>query len=314
MRRLIECVPNFSEGRDPARIDALVAAMSGVPGAVILDRQSDFDHHRSVITLAGTPEAVAEAALRGIGTAAEWIDLTHHDGVHPRIGAIDVLPFVPIEGVTMEECVGLAHRVGHEIWGRYRIPVYFYEAAATRPERRNLEDVRRGQFEELREEAARDPERAPDIGGPQLHPTLGAMAVGARKVLIAYNILLSTPDASVAKEIARAIRFSSGGLRNVKAIGLELKTRGRAQVSMNLTDFEATPMHRVFEMVRAEAERHGCTIVGSEIVGLAPRKALEMAAAYFLRLEAPAPVLEERLAAALDAQAVAGISLNGTTS
>jgi glutamate formiminotransferase len=233
--------------------------------------------------------------------------------VHPRIGAIDVLPFVPIEGVTMAECAALAHRVGREVWERYRIPVYFYEAAATRPERRNLEDVRRGQFEGLREEAARNPERAPDIGGPQLHPTAGAVAVGARKALIAYNILLSTADASIAKHIARAIRHSSGGLRHVKAIGLELKTRGRAQVAINLTDFEATPMHRVFEMVRSEAERHGCTIVGSEIVGLAPRKSLEMAAAYFLRLEAQAPILEERLAAALDAQALAGISLGETS-
>jgi len=314
MRRLIECVPNFSEGRDPARIDALVAAMSAISGAAVLDRHSDFDHHRSVITLAGAPEAVAAAAVRGIGKAAELIDLGSHAGAHPRMGAIDVLPFVPLEGVTMEECVALAHRVGREIWERYAIPIYFYEAAAIRPDRRNLEDIRRGQFEGLREEAVRNPDRAPDIGGPQLHPTAGAIAVGARKMLIAYNILLSTPDASIAKQIARAIRYSSGGLRHVKAIGLELKTRGRAQVSINLTDFEETPLHRVFEMVRLEAERHGCTIVGTEIVGLAPRKALEMAAAYFLRLEREAPTIEDRLAAALDAQALAGISLKETNS
>ena len=302
MRHLIECVPNFSEGRDPARIDALVAAMSGVPGAWVLDRQSDFDHHRCVITLAGEPEAVAAAALRGVDKAAELIDLTRHAGVHPRIGAADVLPFVPLEGVTMEECVALAHRVGREIWQRYRIPVYFYEAVATRPGRANLEEVRRGQFERLREEVTCDPARAPDIGEPRLHPTAGAIAVGARKLLIAYNINLSTPDASVADEIARAIRFSSGGLRHVKAIGVELKARGLAQVSINLTDFEQTPVHRVFEMVRREAERRGCSIVSSEIVGLVPRKALEMAAGYFLRMDesGPLPVLEDKLAAALN--------------
>lgn len=315
MKRILECVPNFSEGRDPARIDTLVAAMSGIPEAAVLDRQSDFDHHRCVITLAGNPEAVVEAALRGVGKAVELIDLTRHSGAHPRIGAIDVLPFVPVEGVTMEECAGIARRVGREIWERHRVPVYFYEAAATRPDRKNLEDIRRGQFEGLREEVVRNPERAPDFGEARLHPTAGAVAVGARKVLIAYNIMLSTPDASIAKEIARAIRFSSGGLRHVKAIGLELKARGRAQVSINLTDFEETPVHRVFEMVRLEAERHGCTIVGSEIVGLAPRKALEMAAAYFLRLEGPRPVptLEDRLAAAVDAQAAGGISTKELT-
>jgi glutamate formiminotransferase len=309
VKRIIECVPNFSEGRDPAHVDALISAMSGVPGAAVLDRHSDFDHHRTVITLAGAPEAVAEAALRGVGRAAELLDLTHHSGVHPRIGATDVVPFVPLEGVTMQECIELAHQTGREIWRRYKIPVYFYGEAALRPERRNLEDIRRGQFEKLRDECHDNPDRMPDVGGPELHASAGAVAVGARKVLIAYNILLNTPDATIAQEIARAIRFSSGGLRHVKALGLELKTRGRAQVSINLTDFEETPMHRVFEMVRREAERHGCNIVGSEIVGLAPRKALEMAAAYFLRLESPVPVLEERLAKELDAQAADGISL-----
>jgi glutamate formiminotransferase len=310
MRRLIECVPNFSEGRDPARIDALVAAMSGIPGAWILDRQSDFDHHRSVITLAGEPEAVAAAVLQGVGKAAELIDMTRHSGAHPRIGATDVVPFVPVEGVTLEECTALARSVGLEIWRRYAIPVYFYEAAATRPDRADLENIRRGQWERLRDAAGRDPASVPDVGGPQPHPTAGAVAVGARKFLIAYNIQLSTADATVAGKIARAIRFSSGGLRNVKAIGVELKMRGQAQVSINLTDFEQTPLHRVFEMVGREAERHGCTIVSSEIVGLVPRKALEMAAAYFLRLDpsGPVPVFEDRLAKAIgDTQAADGI-------
>jgi glutamate formiminotransferase len=276
--------------------------MRAVPGVWVLDRSSDADHNRSVITLAGEAEAVAEAALRGVGKAAKLIDMTRQSGAHPRIGATDVVPFIPIEGYTMEDCVALARRVGLEIWERYRIPVYFYEAAATRPERANLENVRRGQFEGLREDALRDPDRSPDIGEPRLHPTAGATAVGARKLLIAYNIILNTPDVSVASKIARAVRFSSGGLRYVKAIGVDLKSRGLAQVSMNLTDFEQTPLHRVFEMVKCEAERHGCAIAGSEIVGLVPRKAIEAAAAYYLQLEhfSSASVLENRLDAAAE--------------
>jgi glutamate formiminotransferase len=299
MSRLIECVPNFSEGRDLAKVDALVEAMSGVAGAWVLDRASDADHNRSVITLAGKPEAVAEAAIRGAGKAAELIDMTRQTGVHPRIGATDVIPFVPLEGVSMAECVALARHVGQELWDRYHIPVYFYEAAATRPDRVNLENVRKGQFEGLYEEAPRNPDRAPDIGGPRLHPTAGATAVGARKLLIAYNIYLNTSDVSAAREIARAIRSSSGGLRHVKAIGVEMKTRGLAQVSINLTDFEVTPLHRVFETVKLEAERRGCSVVRSEIIGLVPRKAIELSDGYDLKLEnfSPARVLENRLAA-----------------
>ena len=302
MKRLIECVPNFSEGRDASKVDALVDVMRGVPGVFVLDRESDADHNRSVITLAGEPYSVAEAVLRGIGKAAELIDLTRHTGAHPRMGATDVVPFIPIEGCTIEDCVALARRVGREIWERYRIPVYFYESAATRPDRVNLENVRKGQFEGLREEALRDPDRAPDVGEPRLHPTAGATAVGARKFLIAYNINLNTHDVAVAKKIAKAIRFSSGGLRYVKAMGLDLKARGLAQVSINLTDFEQTPLHRVFEMVKGEAEFNGCAIVGSEIVGLIPRKALELTAEFYLQLEnfSPALVLENRLAAALE--------------
>src|ERR1019366_8860802 len=300
MKRLIECVPNFSEGRDLAKVDALVDAMSGVPGAWVLDRTSDPDHNRSVITLAGEPEAVAEAAIRGVGAAAELIDMTRQSGAHPRIGATDVLPFIPLEGSTIEDCVALARRVGHEIWARYRVPVYFYEAAATRPERVNLENIRRGQFEGLLADAMRDPDRSPDIGEPRLHPTAGATAVGVRKLLIAYNILLNTNDVSIARKIAKAIRFSSGGLRYVKAIGVALKARRVAQVSINLTDFEQTPLHRVFEMVKREAGHHGCAVTSSEIVGLIPRKAIELSAEYYLQLEnfSPARVLENRLAIA----------------
>src|ERR1700682_578554 len=301
MKRLIECVPNFSEGRDAAKVDAIVASMSKVPGVYVLDREMDADHNRSVVTLAGNPDAVAEAALLGVGKAMELIDLTKHSGVHPRIGATDVLPFIPIEGVALEDCVALARRVGEEIWKRYRIPVYFYEAAAARPERVNLENIRRGQFEGLREEVKRDHARLPDVGEPKLHPTAGATVVGARKFLIAYNVNLNTSDVGIANKIAKAIRFSSGGLRYVKSMGVELKARNLAQVSINLTDFEQTPMHRVYEMVKREAARYGAIPVGSEIVGLVPKKALEMAADFFLQLEdfSPSQVLENRLQSAL---------------
>jgi glutamate formiminotransferase len=246
MKRLIECVPNFSEGRDVAKLDAIVAAMREVPGVFLLGRESDADHNRSVVTLAGEPEAVAEAAVRGVGRAAELIDLTRQTGAHPRVGSTDVVPFIPIAGVTIEDCVALAKQVGYAIWERFRIPVYLYEAAAQRPERANLENIRRGQFEGLREGILRDPGRAPDIGEPRLHPTAGATVVGARKFLIAYNINLNTPDVEIAKRIAKTIRFSSGGLRYVKAMGVDLRARNLAQVSMNLTDFEQTPIHRVF--------------------------------------------------------------------
>jgi glutamate formiminotransferase/formiminotetrahydrofolate cyclodeaminase len=301
MLRIVECVPNFSEGRDPAKVEALVQAMSAIPGVSVLDREMDADHHRSVVTLAGAPEAVAEAALAGVGKALELIDLTRHSGAHPRIGATDVVPFVPVEGVALEDCVALARKVGRAIWERYRIPVYFYEAAATRPERVNLENLRRGQFEGLREEVLTNPERAPDVGEPRLHPTAGAVVVGARKFLIAYNINLNTPDVEIAKKIARAIRFSNGGLRYVKAMGVELRARNLAQVSINFTDYEQSPVHRVFEIVRREAARYGVAIVGSEIVGLVPRRAIEMAAEFYLQFEnfSPALVFENRLAAAL---------------
>jgi glutamate formiminotransferase len=304
MKRLIECVPNFSEGRDAAKVEAIVASMSKVPGVYVLDREMDADHNRCVVTLAGDPDAVAEAALLGVGKALELIDLTKHCGAHPRIGATDVVPFIPIEGIALEDCVALAHRVGEEIWKRYRIPVYFYEAAAKRPERVNLENIRRGQFEGLRAEMKRDHNRLPDVGEPKLHPTAGATVVGARKFLIAYNVNLNTSDIGIANKIAKAIRFSSGGLRYVKSMGVELKARNLAQVSINLTDFEQTPMHRVYEMVKREAARYGVIPVGSEIVGLIPKKAIEMTADYFLQVEnfSPAQVFENKLQAVLSGQ------------
>src|SRR5579864_7554267 len=244
MPALVECVPNFSEGRDKLRVDAIIEAMK-MDGVYLLDREMDADHNRCVITLVGDPVKVAEAAIRGVGKAAELIDLTRHTGAHPRLGAADVIPFIPIEGVTLEDCVALARRVGEEIWKRYQVPVYLYEAAAQRPERQNLENIRRGQFEGLREEVKTNPARRPDFGEARLHPTAGATVVGARKFLVAYNVYLNTADVDVAKKIAKAVRFSNGGLRYVKAAGFPV--RGQAQVSMNLTDFEQTPIARVFE-------------------------------------------------------------------
>ncbi|MFZ0304090.1 MAG: glutamate formimidoyltransferase [Terracidiphilus sp.] len=302
---IVECVPNFSEGRDAAKVDAIVEAMM-LPGVVLLDREMDADHNRSVITIAGEREAVEEAAIRGVGKAAELIDLNHHQGAHPRLGAADVVPFIPISGLTLDDCVAMARRAGAEIWKRFGVPVYLYEAAATRPERTNLESVRRGQFEGIRDEIATNPARLPDFGEARLHATAGATIVGARKFLIAYNIFLSTADIEVAKKIAKAVRFSSGGLRYVKGAGFLV--RGQAQVSMNLTDFEQTPIHRVFEFVRREAARYGVVPVSSEIVGLIPKLALEQAAEWFLQVENfdSSLVLENRLADVMSGKAAAG--------
>lgn len=291
-----------------AKVDAIVAAMREVSGVYLLGRESDADHNRSVVTLAGEPEAVAEAALRGVGKAAELIDLTRHTGAHPRMGATDVVPFIPIEGVAIEDCVTLAKKVGREIWERFRIPVYFYEAAAQRPDRTNLENIRKGQFEGLRDDVLRNPDRAPDIGEPRLHATAGATVVGARKFLIAYNVNLNTADLDIAKRIGKNIRFSNGGLRYVKAMGVDLQARHLAQVSINLTDFEQTPIHRVFEMVKREAERYGVSIVGSEIVGLIPKRAIELTTDFYLQLEnfSPAQVFENKLEASLGGTALEG--------
>jgi len=247
-----------------------------------------------------------EAAIRGVGKAAELIDLNHHQGAHPRMGAADVVPFIPIEGVTIEDCVTMARHVGEEIWKRYQIPVYLYEAAATTPERQNLENIRRGQFEGIRAEIATNPARKPDFGEPRVHPTAGATVVGARKFLIAYNVFLNTPDVEIAKKVAKAVRFSSGGLRFVKGAGFLV--RGMAQVSMNLTDFEQTPIHRVFELVKQEAARYGVAPVSSEIVGLIPKKALEAAAEWFLQVENfdSSLILENRLSAVMSGKVAVG--------
>ena len=302
---LVECVPNFSEGRDAAKVDAIVEAMK-LPGVYLLDREIDADHNRCVITLVGDREAIQEAAIRGVGKAAELIDLNTHQGAHPRMGAADVVPFIPIDGVTLEDCVATARHAGAEIHKRYGVPVYLYEAAATRPERQNLEYIRRGQFEGIRDEIATNPARLPDFGEAALHATAGATVVGARKPLIAYNIFLNTTDVDIAKKIAKAVRFSSGGLRFVKGAGFLV--RGMAQVSMNLTDFEQTPIHRVFEFVKREAARYGVAPVASEIVGLIPKQALEQAAEWFLQIENfdSSLILENRLAAVMGGKTAVG--------
>jgi glutamate formiminotransferase/formiminotetrahydrofolate cyclodeaminase len=296
--KIVECVPNFSEGRREPVIQALVGAVRAVPGALLLDRHSDPDHNRTVLTFAGEPQAVFQAAFAAIRTAAELIDLNHHQGEHPRIGATDVVPFVPIAGVSMDECVELARRLGQKVAQELDIPVYLYEAAATRPERVNLENVRRGEYEGLKEAIARDPERQPDFGPTRLGPA-GATVIGARQPLIAYNVYLSTDDVQVAKRIARAVRHSSGGLRYVKALGMLVE--GRAQVSMNLTDYRRTPVARVVEFIRREAARYGVSIHHSELVGLIPQDALLDAAQWYLQLDEfdKDQVLEVRLQQAM---------------
>jgi glutamate formiminotransferase len=302
MERIVECVPNFSEGRKAEVVRALVEAVERVEGALVLSTHVDADHNRSVITFVAPPEAIVEAAVRVVGRASELIDLSAHAGQHPRMGACDVLPFVPVRGVSVEECVVLAREAGRRIWEEHRVPVYFYESAATRPERRNLADVRRGGFELLRSEIATDPERAPDVGEPRVHPTAGAVIVGVRPLLIAYNVTLNTRDLSIAKRIARRVRERDGGLLHLKALGFELESRGVVQVSMNLTSYDVTNLHDAFEAVRREAQALGVEVIASEIVGLVPQAALDRAASHFLKLEnySPELVLENRIAAAIE--------------
>lgn len=292
---LIECVPNFSEGQRPEVVQSILAAMR-VDGVRLLDWSMDRDHNRSVVTVAGAPAAVVEAAVRGAGRAAELIDLTSQQGVHPRIGAADVIPFVPVRGITLEQCALLARQAGSEIWKRWQVPVYFYEAAAARPDRAMLEEVRRGQFEGLREAVLREPARRPDVGGPNLHPTAGASAVGARKFLIAFNLFLDTPDVAVARAIARDIRQSGGGLAGVKAMGVS--AQGQAQVSMNITDFQRTPVGDVYAAVKEKARRHSARPVSAELIGLIPDAAVERNSEWVRLLHEFDPdskILERRL-------------------
>lgn len=291
---VVECVPNFSEGSDLRRVQAIVAAMA-VDGVHLLDLSTDADHNRSVVTIAGEPAAVVEAAVRAAGKAAELIDLTVQQGLHPRMGAADVIPFVPVSGIKLEQCALLARQAGMEIWRRYGIPVYFYEAAAARPDRANLEDVRLGQFEGLRDAVRKDASRRPDVGGPDLHPTAGACAVGARRFLVGYNIYFDSSDVAVVRAMAKEIR--GGGLKGVKAMGV--LAHGRAQLAMNITDFQATPLSKVYERVSRLAQRHKTAPVEGEVIGLIPEAACERESEWMRQLtqfDPAAKILERRLA------------------
>ncbi|MBS1821221.1 MAG: glutamate formimidoyltransferase [Acidobacteria bacterium] len=297
---IIECVPNFSEGTDTGKVSRIVAAMQ-VPGVSLLDWSLDTAHNRSVVTIAGPAEAVVESAVLGAGKAAELVDLTKQNGVHPRIGSADVVPFIPVSKASLADCALLARQAGLQIWRRYGVPVYFYGAAAARPDRVQLEDVRRGQFEGLRDAVHKDASRRPDIGGPELHETAGASAVGARSFLIAYNIHLRRPDVTAARAIARDIRASNGGLHGVKALGV--LANGRAQVSMNITDYLTTPMPKVYARALELARRHGAELDDSELIGLIPQAVYEPEAEWIKRIPGFEPalkVIERRLEAPLD--------------
>lgn len=285
---MLECVPNFSEGRDPTVVKAIADAIAQTPDVLLLGWELDADHNRSVMTFAGTPDAVVEAAVRGVGKAAELIDLSAHQGVHPRVGAADVIPFVPLEGSTMDDAVAAAHRAGEEIWRRYGVPVYFYESAARSPDRKRLERVRRKEFDGA----------PPDVGNLAAHPTAGASMVGARGFLIAYNVLLATRDVAIAQTIAKKIRESSGGFPHVKAMGIYLASRDCAQVSMNLTKFAEIPLDRVYDAISSVARELGTEAVAGEIIGFIPRRAYEMAPAFFQRAEnfEESRILETRIA------------------
>ncbi|MBV6521056.1 MAG: hypothetical protein MNPFHGCM_01179 [Gemmatimonadaceae bacterium] len=306
--KLVECVPNFSEGRDAAVVQAIRDAIAAVDGAIVLDVSSDPSHHRSVVTFVAPLDRAVDAAFAGMRAAADRIDLTKHRGEHPRIGATDVVPFIPLDGTTMEDCVALARALGERVSRELGVPVFLYERAATRPDRENLADVRRGEFEGLRDEIGTNPNRRPDFGEPRVHPTAGATAIGARPFLVAYNVYLGgRENLAVAKDVAKAVRHSSGGLRFVKGLGLEVD--GQAQVSMNLVDIEKTPVHRAFDMVKLEAEAHGVSPTWSEIVGLVPERALFDTAVRHLRLKGfgPEMILEHRIRQA----AGAGETLSG---
>jgi len=285
LAKLVECVPNFSEGRRPEIIEAIVKEIKSVSGVLLLDKEMDKDHNRAVITFVGAPEEVKAAAFKAISKATQLIDMEKHKGEHPRMGATDVMPFIPISGVSMQDCIILAKELGQEVGEKLGIPVYLYETAATRPDRQNLAEVRRGEYEGIKKEIEINPDRKPDFGPSKMHPSAGATAIGARMPLIAFNVYLGTKDVRVAKTIAKAIRHSDGGLRYVKALGFVIKERGIVQISMNLVNYLGSPIFRVFEMIKSEAERYGVPIVGSEIVGLTPMEALIDVADFYLRLE-----------------------------
>lgn len=295
--QLIECVPNFSEGRRQDVIDAIVSCFKGKSGVYLLDHRADEDHNRLVISLVGAPVPIQDALIEAAKTALKHIDMNTHQGAHPRIGAVDVIPFTPIKGITMEECIRLAHDFGERYFKECGIPVYFYEDAALKPERKRLEVIRKGQYEVLKDEAKTNAERMPDVGGPGLHPTAGGTVIGARKFLVAFNVNLDTDNIDIAKKIASTVRASSGGFCYVKGIGLALEERGITQVSMNLVDYEKNSLYRVLEMIRMEAKRWGVNVIETEVYGMIPVNAILESAAYYLQIADfdPAQVLELQL-------------------
>jgi glutamate formiminotransferase / formiminotetrahydrofolate cyclodeaminase len=311
MDQIVECVPNFSEGRNQATVQAILDAVTSTSDVVYLDHSMDPDHHRAVLTFCGAPEAVVDAAFRAILTATNLIDLRSHTGVHPRVGATDVVPFIPIKGTMMEDCVGLAARLGERVGRELEIPVFLYERAATRADHAPLEAVRRGGLEGLAFRMASNPNWAPDFGPPRLHRSAGAIVIGARPPLIAFNVNLRSQNMEIARSIAKTVRQSNGGLPHVKAIGVELASRGMVQVSMNLTDYEVTPVQSAFQAVKTEAEKHGISVAGSELIGLLPQAALEHAAVTSLQLERfdPSHILERRIAETLGAKDISDQTL-----
>ena len=295
-KQLMECVPNFSEGRRAEVIEAIVHPFRKRKGCALLDYRADVDHNRLVVSLAGEPRPIQEALLEAAGVAISHIDMERHRGGHPRVGAVDVIPFIPLQNMTMEECVKLARSFGRRYYEETGVPVYFYEEAAVRPERKRLEVIRKGQYEALKDEITK-PERHPDVGEAKLHPSAGATVIGARKFLIAFNVNLGTDDLQVAREIAKAVRSSSGGLSHVKGMGLALESRGLVQVSMNITDFEKNGLYQVLELVRMEARRWGVPVVETEIYGMVPAAALLDSASSYMQVAGfdPNQVIELRL-------------------
>jgi glutamate formiminotransferase len=284
MKTILECVPNFSEGRDPEKIQKIIAPFQGKEGVRLLDIQKDLDHNRLVATVVGEPEALKKAVIEAVGVAVEVIDLRNHQGQHPRMGAVDVIPFIPVKNIKIKEAVDLSKEVARSIWELYRVPVFLYEASAQTPDRKDLSNIRQGQFEGMPEKL-KSPQWKPDFGDTEIHPTAGVVAVGARMPLVAFNVNLNTDNIEIADRIAKAVRYKSGGLRYCKAIGVVLKERGLVQVSMNMTDFTKSPLYRALELVRLEAKRYGVTVAGSEIVGLVPMEALMDTAVYYMGLE-----------------------------
>lgn len=295
--QLIECVPNFSEGRRQDVIDEIVNCFKGKRGVYLMDSRADEDHNRLVVSLVGAPAPIQDALIEAAKVAEKHIDMNSHQGAHPRIGAVDVVPFTPIKGISMEECIELAHKFGERYYKETCIPVYFYEDAAMRPDRKRLEVIRKGQYEVLKDEAKTNPDRKPDVGEACLHPTAGATVIGARKFLVAYNVNLNTPDVNIAKAIAKTVRASSGGFTCVKGIGLALEERGITQVSMNLVDYEKNSLYRVLETIRMEAKRYGVEVLETEVYGMIPVNAILESAAYYLQIAGfdPEQVLELRL-------------------